>query len=335
MVGLDIGTKTIKFIELIKSGNSWSLKSSGAVGYTGASPDKMTEDKEFQALSEIVKKLAKQINLSSKDINLSLPESLVFTRVVKFPNLTDEEVEAAIKWEAEQYIPIPVSEAIIQHSIVERNETTGVVSVLLVAAPRVVVEKFTKVVKMAGLTPLSAETDLIALCRSLVPEKGVAMVVDMGASATDIAISKDGRVAFARSIPIGGEAFTRSVSQTFGIQPAQAEEYKKTYGLSSTALEGKVKAALDPVMRMVVDEIKKAISFYQTEEKGEAPTSVVITGGAATMPDLVSYLTTMLGVETVMGNSFGKVTLDAASSQALAPYSSLYSVAVGLALKED
>lgn len=335
MIGIDIGTKTIKIIELLKNGNAWNLKSSGAVGYTGASPDKITEEKEFEAIADIVKKLAKQVNITNRDINLSLPESLVFTRVVKFPMLTDEEVDAAVRWEAEQYIPIPVAEATIQHTILDRNEVSGSVSVLLVAAPRVLVEKFIKIVRLAGLTPVSAETELIALCRSLSPDKGISMVLDMGASSTDIAVSRDSKLAFARSIPIGGDAFTRSIAQSFGIQPAQAEEYKKTYGLSTTALEGKVKMAMEPVFRMVVDEVKKAIGYFQSEEKGESPSSVVITGGAATMPEVVPYLTGLLGIETVMGDSFAKVTLDPNTAQTLAPYSSLYSVAVGLALREE
>jgi type IV pilus assembly protein PilM len=335
MIGLDIGSKTIKVIELAKNGTIWNLKASGAVGYVGASPDKMTEDKEFAALAEIIKKLTRQVAITSRDINMSLPEALVFSRVIKFPQLTDSEVDAAVRWEAEQYIPIPIKEAIVQHSILERNDTTNTVSVLLVAAPRLIVEKYVRIARLANLTPVAAETDLIALCRSLASPTGVSLVLDMGAGSTDIAVSKNSKLAFSRSIPIGGEAFTRAVAQSFGINAQQAEEYKKTYGLSATALEGKVKASLDPIFRMVIDEVKKAISFYQSEEKGETPSSVILTGGAATMPEVVPYMTTLLGIETVLGDSFSKITLDAASAQALAPYSSLYSIAVGLALKED
>lgn len=335
MVGLDIGSKTIKVIELAKNGAVWELKASGAVGYTGASPDKMTDDKDYEALADILSKLIKQIKITTRDVNIALPEPAVFTRVIKFPLLNDEEVSAAVKWEAEQYIPIPLAEAIVQHSILERNEATNSVSVLLVAAPRVLVEKYVKIARLAGLTPISAESDLIALCRSLAPTKGVSLVVDLGAASTDIAISRNSMLYFSRSIPIGGEAFTRAVAQSLGIQPAQAEEYKKTYGLTPSALEGKVKAALDPVFRLVVDEVKKAISFYQSEEKGDAPQSVIITGGVATMPEVVPYLTQLLGIETILGNSFAKITMDPETSKSLANYSSLYSIAVGLALKEE
>lgn len=335
MVGIDIGSKSIKIIELTKSGNSWQMKSSGAVGYTGNSPDKTTDDKELEAVADILKKIIVQIGTTSKDVNLALPESLVFTRVIKFPLLSEEEISAAVKWEAEQYIPIPVSEAVVQYSLLEKNEKTQQTSVLLVAAPKNIVEKYVKVIRLAGLTPVSAETELTALARSLSPDTGVSMLLDLGSSATDMSVIKDGKVVFTRSIPVAGDAFTRSVAQGLGINPQQAEEYKKTYGLDPNQLEGKVKSALEPVFKMVVDEIKKAIHFYQSDDKGEAPTSVVITGGASIMPGIVPYLTENLGIETVVGDPFSKISLDPETLKSLAPYSSIYGTAIGLAMRED
>lgn len=335
MIGIDIGSKSIKIVELLKSGNSYSLKSSGAVGFTGISPDRIIEEKDFIALSEIIKKLVKQIGVYSKEVNLSIPESIVFTRIVKFPLLSDEEVDAAVKWEAEQYIPIPVAEAVIQYTILGKDQTAQQTSVLLVASPKAVVEKYIKVLRLSGLTPIIAETELTALSRSLLADKGTSLLLDLGASATDMAIVKDKNILFTRSIPVAGEAFTRAVAQGLGITPAQSEEYKKTYGLSDNQLEGKVKAALLPVMKMVTDEIKKAINFFQTEEKGEAPTSIVITGGASAMPEIVPFLTTSLGIETIVGRSFSKVSLDADSMKNLAPYENIYGTAVGLAMRDE
>lgn len=335
MIGIDIGTKSIKVIELARSGSTWVLKSSGAVGYSGVSPDKAQTDEELNAVAEVLRKIIAQIGITSKDVNLSLPESLVFTRVIKFPLLSDEEVSAAVKWEAEQYIPIPVSEAVIQYNIIGRDETSSQTSVLLVAAPKSVVEKYVKLVRIVGLTPISAETELTAMARSLSPDKGVSLLLDLGSSATDMSIIKDMQVVFTRSIPVAGEAFTRAVSQGLNITAQQAEEYKKTYGMDKTQLEGKVRQALEPVFKMVVDEIKKAIHFYQSEEKGDTPTSVVITGGASTMPEIVPYLTESLGVETVVGNPFTKISIDPDNLKSLAPYASIYAAAVGLAMRAE
>lgn len=335
MVGIDIGSKSIKVIEAKKSSDSWQLQVSGAVGFSGNSPEKMVNEEEFVKLAELLKKTVNQIKITSKEVNIGLPERLVFSRVIKFPMLTDEEIVAAIKWEAEQYIPIPLNEAVVQHIVLEKKENSSEILILLIAVPKTVVEKYIKIVRLAGLNPVSAETELIALSRSIAPVTGTSLILDLGSTSTNMAITKDSKIYFTRSIPVAGEAFTRAVSQGMGITPEQAEEYKKTYGLSSSQLEGKIKNALDPVMRMVVDEIKKAIHFYQTEGQTDIPTSVVLTGGASFMPDIQTYLADLLGLEAVIGDPFNKFSLDQDVAKSLIPYSSYYGIATGLAMREE
>jgi len=337
MVGIDIGSKTIKIVELEKEGAGFSLSASGIVGYSGNTVDKMVDDKEFAALGAVIKKLHSEAGVSKREVVVSIPEPLVFTRTIRFPLLTDAEISSAVKWEAEQYIPIPVNEAIIQHSILQRNETVSPpeVLVLLVAAPRTVVEKYTKIVSSAGLNPIAVETELIALTRALAPNDKTVILVDLGAGSTDIAIAKGSLLSFSRSIPIAGEAFTRAVSQTLGVTTQQAEEYKKTYGLGTKQLEGKVRGALDPVLRLVVDEIKKAINYYQTEEKGDMPSAIMISGGTSGMPEIVSMLTTLTGMEVLAANPFAKIQVDPETAKKLAPYAPLYAVSVGLAMREE
>ena len=93
--------------------------------------------------------------------------------------------------------------------------------------------------------------------------------------------------------------------------------------------------ALDPVLRMVVDEIKKAINYYQTEEKGDSPKAIVISGGTSGMREMVSNLSSHLGLEILVGNPFAKITVEPETAKKLAPYAPLYSVAVGLAMHEE
>ena len=335
-VGIDIGSKTIKIVELEKEGNAFKLRGSGIVGYQGASPEHAKDEKELLALANVIRKLHKDARISSKEVIIALPETQVFTRTIKFPPLTDQEIVSAVKWEAEQYIPIPISEAIIQHSIIERREnaTPPEVAVLLVAAPRNIVEVYVKAVSLAGLNVVAVETELTALARALSPEGQTVLLVDFGARSTDIAVVKNGNLSFTRTIPTAGEAFTRAVAQTLGVELSQAEEYKRAYGMSGSQLEGKIKGALDPVFRMVVDEMKKAIHFYQTEEKGEAPKSVILAGGTAGMPEAISLLTKYIGMEVVIANPFAKVAVDPEVARALMPYAPLYSIAVGLAMRE-
>jgi len=336
MVGIDIGSKIIKIVEIDKQGGFYNLTASGIVGYTGNPVEGMIDEKEMGAIAQVIKKLHSEVHVGSRDIVLSIPEPQVFTRTIRFPMLTDAEIASAVKWESEQYIPIPVKEAVIQHAILQRNEraTPPEVLVLLVAAPRVIVEKYTKVITLAGLNPIAVETELLALTRALAPTDKTVLLVDLGASSTDMAIATGGLLSFSRTVPIAGEAFTRAVSQGLGITGVQAEEYKKTYGMIPSQLEGKVRGSLDPVLRLIVDEIKKAINFYQTEEKGEAPVQVIITGGSSGMPEIVSDLSSLLGMEVLVGNPFAKVRVDTETAKRLIPYSPLYAVAVGLAMHD-
>jgi type IV pilus assembly protein PilM len=335
-VGLDIGSKTIKIVELSKEGSKWLLRASGVIGYKGIAPEHIKEEKDIAVLAEAIKKLHKEAKISSKDLAISLPEPQVFTRKVKFPLLTDSEIASAVKWEAEQYIPIPIEEAVIQHQVLERREEASppFTSVLLVAAPKSLVETYVKIVQSAGLSIVSIETDLIALVRALAPPDQTVLIIDFGARSTDIAIAKNGQLSFSRSIPTAGEAFTRAVSRVLGIEQKQAEEYKRTYGMSGSQLEGKIKSALDPVFRMVADEIRKAVHFYQADDKGNVPKSAILAGGTAGMPETVSALTKFLGIEVIIGNPFYKVKVDPKVYKTLVGYTPLYSIAVGLAMKE-
>lgn len=336
-VGIDIGSKTIKIVELAKEKGGFRLRASGIVGYTGVTPDKLKLDKELTPLAQSIRKLHKEAKISSKEIVIALPESQVYTRTIKFPLLTDVEVASAVRWEAEQYIPIPLNEAVVQHQILERREDTTPpeVLVLLVATPRSLVEVYQRLTQLAGLTLVAVETELMALVRSLAPVDATSLIIDFGARSTNIAIANKGELSFSRSITTAGEAFTRAVAQSLGIDQGQAEEYKRTYGLSQSKLEGKVKKALDAVFRMVIDEIRKAIQYYQGEEKGEVPRSLILSGGTAGMPDIVSSLSKELGMEVVIGNPFSKVTVDPIAAKSLSGYAPLYSIAVGLAMRGD
>ncbi len=334
-VGLDIGSKTIKVVELNPHEKGWSLKSSGIVGYKGVPPDQMKDEKEFVPLVDTIQKLYKEAKISSKEVVIALSEASVYTRIVKFPFLTDSEIASAVRWEAEQYIPIPAAEAIIQHQIIARyeNATPAYVEVLLVAAPKTVVERYMRLMGLAKLTVTAVETEVISLSRSLGVPGQTVIIVDLGARATDIAIVKDTKLVFSRSFATGGEAFTRAIVQFLGIEYTQAEEYKRTYGLSSTQLEGKVKQSLNPVFHLVSDEIKKALRYYQSEYKNDQIHSVFLSGGSTGLPEISSLLAESLGVEVIIGNPFAQIDVDPATVKSLTGFAPFYSIACGLAMR--
>ena len=332
-VGIDIGAKTIKVVELEPRGANFALKASGVVGYTGQAPEFANNEKELGQLSAIVKKLLAESRVSRKNVAISIPEHEVFTRTVRFPPLTDQEIASAVKWEAEQYIPIPIAEAILQHQIVDRQETASkpYVSVFLVAVSKEISARYVKVVQDAGAIVSLVEPTMMSLARALSPKDKIALLVDIGSYSTNMAVVNNQKLMFSRSIPTAGNAISRSVGQALNVDANQAEEYKKSYGLEKGRLEGKVRDAMLPVVGIITDEIKKALQFYRTEEGGSVPSTIYLTGGTSGLPGMITELSSSLNIEVVLGNPFQDVQLSSKEQQSIAAYSTLYSTAIGLA----
>ena len=179
---------------------------------------------------------------------------------------------------------------------------------------------------------VNIESDLIALSRAIAPQTQTTVLVDVGSSSTNIGVIKSGQLMVSRSIASGGDVLTRAVSTNLSVTPQQAEEYKKTYGLNPQALEGKVKQAIEPAFKLIVEEIKKTIQFYKSDIRKDDQINVVtISGGTAGMAETSTYLATELGLEVIIGDPFQKVEKNASTSGQLQSWAPLYSVAVGLA----
>lgn len=328
--GLDIGSHSIKIVELAKDGKAIRLVASG-VATTPAGGMESDSQKSLEAVSAAIRKLVSDVKLSKNQVNFALPEQFVYTRLISFPPLKDEEINSAVEWQAEGYIPIAKKDAILDWEIVSRTEKG--VQILLIAAPKSLVNKYIKVIEGAGLTPVAVETELIALTRVVAIPAQTALIVDFGAVSTDIAICVNRQLMFARSVPSAGSAFTRAVAAAIGVDVSQAEEYKRTYGLSAE-LQGKVKNALSSVLTPLLDEVKKAVAFWQSDHP-DAPVQIgVLTGGTAGLPEIVPLVTQILGIEVSIGNPFANLALDPKTAKSMAGYGPVYAIATGLAMRD-
>lgn len=334
--GLDIGSHNLKVVKLDKSGKEYRLVSFGSAPSTqkGLTSE---ADTDLTALAEAIKKLYQEAKIPTKNVATALPQDKVFTRTVNFPPLSDSELKSAIKWEAEQYVPVPLEDVNLAHQVVGQIKVDNQqkTAVLIVAAPKVLINKTLKVLKAAGLNPVGLETEIIAMARSLIPPDGSsALVVDLGAKATDMAIVEGGLVVFSRSIATAGEALTRAVATALGLDPTQAEAYKKAYGVDPQKLEGKVHEAMGPVVDVMVKEIEKTIQYYLSETK-KTVKRVILSGGTAGLPEVVSLIASKLSIEVQLGNPFDRIQVDESlRSQLSQGQASFYTVAVGLAMKD-
>lgn len=334
--GLDIGSYNLKVVQLAKSGKEYKLIAFGSSPSTrkGLASE---ADTDLTALAGAIKKLHQEAKISTNNVTAALPQDQVFTRTVNLPSLSEEELSSAIKWEAEQYVPIPLEEVTLAHQVVGqiKVDKQQKIQVLIVAAPKRLVDKTLKVLKTAGLNTVGLETEIVAMARSLVaPDGEVALVVDLGAKATDMAVVEGGLVVFSRSIATAGEALTRAVATSLGLDPTQAEAYKKAYGVDPQKLEGKVREAIGPILDVVVKEIEKTVEYYRSESK-KTVKRVILSGGTAGLPEAVSLMASKLSLEIQVGDSFTQIKIDELLKKQLARIQTpLYAVAVGLAMKE-
>ena len=336
-LGIDIGSHSIKLIELGVNGNEISLVAAGSM----PTPPKAMSSSipaDFEAVAVAIKQLVKDTGTKSHEVTIALPESKVFTRVIEVPQLSSRELTSAIKWEAEQYIPLPLDQVNVDFTILRDSTATGTnkMEVLLVAAPKALMDKYLTIIEMSGLTAIAAETEIIATSRAVarsIPNVKNVMVVSLGAQTTDIAILKNGILVFTRSVSAGGDAITRAIAQNLDFNQTQAEEYKRTYGLQSDKLEGKIVNAAKPIMDTVVNEIRRSVAFFEEKYKDQHVETIILSGGTARLPGMVIYLAQTINFEVQLVNPWIGIMRDARFN-ILNSEGPNFSVAVGLALRQ-
>lgn len=334
--GLDIGSHRLKIVQLKRAGNQYELVALGSAPSTAKGLLSDAES-DLTVLAEVIKKLHREVKIATRNVVTALPQDKVFTRVITMPKLSEEEMTSAIKWEAEQYVPIPLSEVTLAHQVVgmTKEDMKEKAEVLLVAAPTKLIDKLIRVLEAAGLNPVSVEAEILALVRGLIGDSNLeaTLLVDLGAKATDLAVVKKGEVVFTRSIPTAGEALTRAIATGLGLGADQAEAYKRAYGLNPEKLKGKVVQAIEPILNVIVQEMEKAAQFYQSES-GEPVKRVLLAGGTAGIPEAVSLFANKLNLEAQLGDPFGRVAKSELLNKIPGHELPLYTVAVGLAMKE-
>jgi type IV pilus assembly protein PilM len=340
-IGLDIGYSSIKAVVLSHKESPPRLVSLGHIA--SPQPGIISEaDLDLQAVANAIKSLITEINPPTKDVVIALPEAKIFTRVVyDLPFLTDEELSQAIRYAAEEFVPMPIPEVNLYYQIIFRSpkkEPGSRTVVFVIASPKTTIEKYLRVMQQSDLNVVAIETEMIAAARALVSFNNYSpttLVVQMGSTNTDFAIVSDGLILLTRSIATGGAALTRAISQSFNFEVVQAEEYKKVYGLVEDQLEGKLFKTLAPVIDVVANEAKRVIIAHETQNRQRPVKRVVLNGGGAHLPGLVSYFTNFLGLEVQEADPWTAINLDPDMKTKLSSEGAFYSVAVGLAMKQD
>ena len=336
-IGLDIGMTKIKAISLSRVNNAFVLNSFQVMdtplkGMLSESP------LDEQEMAQALKKAVEGLKVNSKSVNIALSDNQVYTKVIEMPTLSDKELSLAIYWEAERHIPVALSTISLVWSVLRRPSNSSAnekMQVLMVGAPTTLINKYQKVLQMAGLSINSIETETLAIVRALAPNNlPPTIIVSIGAINTSLAIIKDGILVLTYSIQTGGNAITRSIEVDFGLTPSQGEEYKKTYGFSKVGAGQKVGKSTEPILSSILLEIKKALAFYSQKYKDDAIIQqILLSGGTAKLPGIDLFFAENLGIETVVANPW-KILANQQVPLEIQNGTADYTIALGLAMRD-
>ena len=335
-VGIDFGTHSVKAVELRNVTSNPQLINLGSqLTPKGVINSEQKEDQ--RKLADVLKKLYDDSRIKNKNAVMALPEFSVFTRFLEFPGVKKEELKDAVYFEAKQYIPMSVNDVHMSFVTIGFNEEKNAPRVLLVAAPKKIVSIYMEIAAMADLDLIAIETESVAMGRAMyraTNQKNLVML-DFGANSTDMSIMSNGYLVFSQSIAIGSDSLTQALVNKFSFEYSRAEEFKRNYGLVPNVLEGKISAALSPILDSILMEVRRGVEFYKNKTSSPSPTEYLLNGDGALLPGLSEYVSKQLGVNAQIANPWTGISVDSKFKDIVAKGGPSYSVAIGLSLKDE
>ena len=341
VVGLDIGSSSLKLAEILETPKGYFLNNFSRIPLPmGVIVDGAVVEQE--QLTERIKKLFKYAGCKQKKIVTSLSGHSVIIKKVSFPAMDEVELRDLIADEAGKYLPFDSMEEVnFDFQTLGENEfNPNQLDVLLVAAKKDIIAGYTEAVKNAGLSVVIMDVDSFAL-ETMYEENydyednDVDVLVNIGASITNINAVKNGTSILTRNFPLGGNAITEAIGEKLGITFEEAEKIK-IGGIegdepAKNEFRENILAYADPLC----SEIERSIDYIRSTYRGESVKHILLSGGSAKISGITDELSKRLNIETEVVNSFKKIDfnrkkMDSDSLESIAP---LAAVVVGLALR--
>lgn len=340
VIGVDIGTSSIKVVQLRRDRGRVVLETYGAIAlgpYANLEIGRATaleEDKIAEALKDVIR----EANITTADAGVAIPYSSSLISIIRLPAATEKTLATVVPIEARKYIPVPVNEVLLDWFVISggsgmKPNPDGKLEVLLVAIHNGTLSKFRSIASEAQITPSFFEIEVFSAARAAL-EHGLApvAVVDMGAATTKFYVVERGLIRESHIINHGAQDLTLAASRALNIPVVQAEERKRKVGLSSLPEHASLKQTLELTLSPLVAEIARTASSWETHQN-QALSSVVLTGGGATLKGLKEYMQTKIQNEILVADPFGKTQAPAFLEPVLKDAGPEFAVAVGLALR--
>jgi len=343
--GLDLSDRSLKIVQLKQRKGVFDLVSFGDSNI----PDGIVQNGEIKKKKELVSVLNKALDrikgepLQSRRVVCNLPKEKVFIQVIHLPQMKEEEIAQAVKWEAEAHIPLSIDEVYLDWQII--GSSAQRLDILIAAAPRVIVKQYLSFLKATGLEPVALEPESLAVVRSLVSFENAkpTIIIDLGATGTNFVIFADSAIRFTSYVKVSGQLFTKAIMKKLKVDAKEAEKMKIKVGLDKAGKKSKVYQALEPIINDMSRQIKNYISFYKRASDKRSPISqLLLCGGDSLLLNLPQFLGEKLDFPVRLGNSLvNVVSADKRKQQTTLKRlgfskreSLTYAIAIGLALRE-
>lgn len=346
VVGLDIGTTSVRGVEL-RTGKERPVLV--RIAQQELPPGSVHEGEIVNpaAVGDAIARLWKAAKFKGKDaVAVGVGNAKVVVRPVELPWVAEEELRQALGYQIQEFIPIPLEEAILDYLPVEdftTEEGQRLLRVLVVAAHKDMIQTLIETLRYAKLMPAVIDLTALALMRSLVSMYGVEepppaeAIVDIGGGITNVVVHEQGKPRFVRIITGGGDDFTMAIAEELGIDPVTAEQVKRqaAEGAPPPGFERAVQI-LEERVGSFVDEVRGSLDYYMAQPESRQVGRVILSGGGSQLRPLSEQLASTLGIPVERGHPLQYVELadigmPPEQLQSLEPY---LAVPVGLALTE-
>jgi type IV pilus assembly protein PilM len=329
-IAIDIGSYSIKGVLL---GSGSELKKFATVPTpTGAIEGGIIRNPE-QIVAAVLQ-LWKGIGVKGASVISVVPGQHIFVRQITLPIMKKAELDQAVRFQAEGQIPIPPTDIVLDYSIIATNKASKQVDVLVVATRKSVVQQLLHIFTLAKIQPKVLDIEALALSRLFINSNskskkniaGMDLIASVGASNTHISFFEGDIPRFTRSIPFGGQRFTRALSMERSISMESAEERK---------LAGDLPEESENLLGDFVNELKRSIDFYQSQNKEKTVRQIVLTGGGAQMIKLHDYTASKFDIPITSSSISEQVKILKKFAQPanLEAFRTVFAPALGLAVR--
>ena len=341
VVGLDIGSSTVKAVELKLVGKGFKVT---AFAIEPIPPDSIVDGAiiDGTAVADAIRRLFENKAFKSKDVAASLSGNAVIVKKISLPVMTAAELAESILWEAEQYIPFDIQDVNLDYQILDAGtgeDAKGTMDVLLVAAKKEKIADYTGVISQAGRVPVVVDVDAFALQNAYEANYGleagqVVVLINAGASAININIVTGDQSVFTRDISMGGNSYTEAVQKELNLPFDAAEQLKRGQPVDGSSFED-VKPVLHAMTENVLLEIQKTFDFFKASASSDRVDRIVLSGGASRVDGFAQALQERFGTSVESFDPFRKIAFEPQKFGVVDPDTAIptAAVAVGLALR--